>query len=121
LKKEKNTPVSQTLSTPQYILPCETIDLMQSTSSSVHPHNLSEPMQSNTPLAHARKPTETYYEIIRAAIESVPEKRITLKGIYNYAVEHYDFFTNTGNSFINNKVPIGKIHFAIIYQPTITL
>jgi hypothetical protein len=93
LKKEKNAEVFQTISTSQNIPPCETIDPSQSNSPSGYPLILTEPITS----VHPRKPTDTYYEIIRAAIESAPEKRITLQGIYNYAIDNYDFFTNTGN------------------------
>jgi hypothetical protein len=45
------------------------------------------------------KPTVPYAQLIAQAIESKPEKKITLNEIYNYAMEEYQYFRTAGNGW----------------------
>lgn len=49
------------------------------------------------------KPSQSYACLIAEAINSVPEKRMTLSGIYQYLADHYPYFRQTKNGWQVNS------------------
>lgn len=56
------------------------------------------------------RPAVTYVKIITEAIESSPDKKLTLVDIYQYAMKKYDYFTAAGHGW--------KVIFLLILEFT---
>ena len=61
------------------------------------------------------KPSQSYACLIAEAINSVPEKRMTLSGIYQYLADHYPYFRQTKNGWQVNHSSLLLIFFRIPY------
>ncbi|KAI8900637.1 hypothetical protein BC833DRAFT_523304, partial [Globomyces pollinis-pini] len=58
-------------------------------------------MRHNTEPSKER-PTLPYAQLITHAIESSPNRRITLNGIYNYVMTNYPYFQTAGSGWKNS-------------------
>ena len=64
--------------------------------------SLSLPSPFSTRIGNNGRPAKSYASLISEAILSVPERKMTLSGIYNYLVVNYPYFASAKNGWQNS-------------------